>query len=320
MQITNKPLTSAILATTCLCVVNTLQPATASPAAKQSQPDPNAAKAPTPSKAPARVRTGGGCQNLSPATLAAKAAPYHETIHTAAQKYDVNPSLVKAVITIESCFKPNARGSSGEKGLMQLMPGTARRFNIHNGYNAWQNIHGGSRYLGTLMDRYQGNTHRAIAAYNAGEGNVSLGGRIPNTGYVNKVLTALNKFTGNMLPAPVPPTLADAPQTVITEVRKVALKGSDFRGKNRLRIASATLEHPLPADVPRANTQTLNPVIGMSMNTGANFGKAKRYTVQTGDTVYAIMRKTGIPVPQLVSLNDLPAPYGVKAGQVLRLR
>lgn len=320
MQITNKPLTSAILATTCLCVVNTLQPATASPAAKQSQPDPNAAKAPTPSKAPARVRTGGGCQNLSPATLAAKAAPYHETIHTAAQKYDVNPSLVKAVITIESCFKPNARGSSGEKGLMQLMPGTARRFNIHNGYNAWQNIHGGSRYLGTLMDRYQGNTHRAIAAYNAGEGNVSLGGRIPNTGYVNKVLTALNKFTGNMLPAPVPPTLADAPQTVITEVRKVALKGSDFRGKNRLRIASATLEHPLPADIPRANTQTLNPVIGMSMNTGANFGKAKRYTVQTGDTVYAIMRKTGIPVPQLVSLNDLPAPYGVKAGQVLRLR
>lgn len=320
MQITNKPLTSAILATTCLCVVNTLQPATASPAAKQSQPDPNAAKAPTPSKAPARVRTGGGCQNLSPATLAAKAAPYHETIHTAAQKYDVNPSLVKAVITIESCFKPNARGSSGEKGLMQLMPGTARRFNIHNGYNAWQNIHGGSRYLGTLMDRYQGNTHRAIAAYNAGEGNVSLGGRIPNTGYVNKVLTALNKFTGNMLPAPVPPTLADAPQTVITEVRKVALKGSDFRGKNRLRIASATLEHPLPADVPRANTQTLNPVIGMSMNTGANFGKAKRYTVQTGDTVYAIMRKTGIPVPQLVSLNDLPAPYGVKVGQVLRLR
>ena len=320
MQITNKPLTSAILATTCLCVVNTLQPATASPAAKQSQPDPNAAKAPTPSKAPARVRTGGGCQNLSPATLAAKAAPYHETIHTAAQKYDVNPSLVKAVITIESCFKPNARGSSGEKGLMQLMPGTARRFNIHNGYNAWQNIHGGSRYLGTLMDRYQGNTHRAIAAYNAGEGNVSLGGRIPNTGYVNKVLTALNKFTGNMLPAPAPPPLADAPQTVITEVRKVALKGSDFRGKNRLRIASATLEHPLPADVPRANTQTLNPVIGMSMNTGANFGKAKRYTVQTGDTVYAIMRKTGIPVPQLVSLNDLPAPYGVKAGQVLRLR
>ena len=107
---------------------------------------------------------------------------------------------------------------------------------------------------------------------------------------------------------------------MITEVRKVALKGSDFRGKNRLRIASATLEHPLPADVPRANTQTLNPVIGMSMNTGANFGKAKRYTVQTGDTVYAIMRKTGIPVPQLVSLNDLPAPYGVKAGQVLRLR
>ncbi len=314
MQITNKPLTSAILATTCLYVTQVAQPAAAATATKQAK------TSNTPAPTPKRARTGGGCQNLSSETLAAKAAPYHQTIHTAAQKYDVNPSLVKAVITIESCFQPNARGSSGEKGLMQLMPGTARRFNIRNGYNTWQNIHGGSRYLGTLMDRYQGNTPRAIAAYNAGEGNVSLGGRIPNTGYVNKVLTALNKFTGNMLPAPIPPTLADAPQTVTTEVRKVALKGSDFRGKNRLRIASATLERPLPADVSRADTQTLNPVIGMSMNTGADFGKAKRYTVQAGDTVYAIMRKTGIPVPQLVSLNDLPAPYGVKAGQVLRLR
>ena len=314
MQITNKPLTSAILATTCLYVTQVAQPAAAATATKQAK------TSNTPAPTPKRARTGGGCQNLSSETLAAKAAPYHATIHTAAQKYDVNPSLVKAVITIESCFQPNARGSSGEKGLMQLMPGTARRFNIRNGYNTWQNIHGGSRYLGTLMDRYQGNTPRAIAAYNAGEGNVSLGGRIPNTGYVNKVLTALNKFTGNMLPAPIPPTLADVPQTVTTEVRKVALKGSDFRGKNRLRIASATLERPLPADVSRADTQTLNPVIGMSMNTGADFGKAKRYTVQAGDTVYAIMRKTGIPVPQLVSLNDLPAPYGVKAGQVLRLR
>ena len=314
MQITNKPLTSAILATTCLYVTQVAQPAAAATATKQAK------TSNTPAPTPKRAHTGGGCQNLSSETLAAKAAPYHATIHTAAQKYDVNPSLVKAVITIESCFQPNARGSSGEKGLMQLMPGTARRFNIRNGYNTWQNIHGGSRYLGTLMDRYQGNTPRAIAAYNAGEGNVSLGGRIPNTGYVNKVLTALNKFTGNMLPAPIPPTLADAPQTVTTEVRKVALKGSDFRGKNRLRIASATLERPLPADVSRADTQTLNPVIGMSMNTGADFGKAKRYTVQAGDTVYAIMRKTGIPVPQLVSLNDLPAPYGVKAGQVLRLR
>ena len=331
MQITNKPLTSAILATTCLYVTQVAQPAAAATATKQAK------TSNTPAPTPKRARTGGGCQNLSSETLAAKAAPYHATIHTAAQKYDVNPSLVKAVITIESCFKPNARGSSGEKGLMQLMPGTARRFNIRNGYNTWQNIHGGSRYLGTLMDRYQGNTPRAIAAYNAGEGNVSVGGRIPNTGYVNKVLTALTKFTGKAIePTPV----GDTPSTdtlagvdinlpIGVTVQKAAFKADQAHWKNRTRIASATLPQPLPADSKPNISRELSQTMSLSMNTGANVtgkpskttqGKTSSYTVQAGDTVYAIMRKTGIPVPQLVRLNDLPAPYGVKAGQVLRLR
>ena len=144
----------------------------------------------------ASVRRTGGCQTLSPSSLKEKASPYHSTISKAAQKYGVNANLVKAVITIESCFKPRARGSAGEKGLMQLMPGTARRFNIRNGYSTWQNIHGGSKYLGLLMDRYEGNLQRTVAAFNAGEGNISRTGKIPNQTYVGKVMHAYNKFTG----------------------------------------------------------------------------------------------------------------------------
>ncbi len=148
-----------------------------------------------------------GCHNLSSDTLQQKANPYHSTIAKAAQRYGVSANLVKAVITIESCFKPNARGSSGEKGLMQLMPGTARRFNIRNGYSANQSINGGARYLSLLVNRYAGNLHRAVAAYNAGEGNVGHSGSIPNVGYVGKVMHAYNKFaTGNG-----PASVEDAP-------------------------------------------------------------------------------------------------------------
>ena len=332
MQLTTKPLTSAILASTCLCFMNALQPAVAGHVNRHSKNPASPAK-PSKTKA-AKPRTGGGCQNLSPATLAAKAAPYHNTIHTAAQKYDVNPSLVKAVITIESCFQPNARGSSGEKGLMQLMPGTARRFNIRDGYSSWQNIHGGSRYLGSLMDRYQGNTNRAIAAYNAGEGNVSVGGRIPNTGYVNKVLTALNKFIG--VSSNVPNDTDDlklANAVPNTSLKPVAETGN--RSQTSVRLWKTAARSDNAVTVQKA-VMTSNMAMTMTMNAGANLtGKAlgtskanksgktraaSNYTVQAGDTVYAIMRNTGVPVTTLVRLNDLPAPYGVNVGQVLRLR
>lgn len=143
-----------------------------------------------------------GCQTLSPTVLAKKANPYAPVISKAAQRYGVNPALIKAVITIESCFKPGARGSSGEKGLMQLMPATARRFGLQ-GHGTWHNIHAGTRYLATLLARYQGNTHRAVAAYNAGEGNISPNGAIPNSYYVGKVMNAWRKFTGKV-PATLP--------------------------------------------------------------------------------------------------------------------
>ncbi len=79
---------------------------------------------------------------------------------------------------------------------MQLMPATARRFNIRNGYNVQQNVHGGTRYLGYLLQRYDGNLQHTVAAYNAGEGRIKPGGRIPNKAYVSKVMQAYGKFAG----------------------------------------------------------------------------------------------------------------------------
>ena len=117
-----------------------------------------------------RART---CDQLSSTTLHRKAARYQKAINHAAKKYGVSQYFIKAVITVETCFRSGLSGTSGEKGLMQLMPATARRFGVRNRFSSWQNIHGGARYLSYLLRHFRGNKAYAAAAYNGGRGAVS---------------------------------------------------------------------------------------------------------------------------------------------------
>lgn len=97
---------------------------------------------------------------------------YDETIIAAGKKFNVDAALVSAVIKAESNYNPKAVSHKGARGLMQLMPATAKRFGVTDSFDPVANIHGGTRYLRWLLDKFEGNADHAVAAYNAGEGNV----------------------------------------------------------------------------------------------------------------------------------------------------
>lgn len=109
------------------------------------------------------------------------ATPYGAQIFDAARRHAVNPALVAALVRAESAFDSYAVSRKGARGLMQLMPATARRFGLADRqiFDPERNLDAGARYLRWLLERFAGDVVRALAAYNAGEGTVDRYGGVP---------------------------------------------------------------------------------------------------------------------------------------------
>lgn len=130
--------------------------------------------------------------------MAGNKLKYNDLILKAAERHQLDPKLLHAVIQAESAYNANAVSSAGAVGLMQLMPDTARRYGVTDRRDAEQNINGGSRYLKDLLSMFNANLKLAVAGYNAGEGAVmKYNNTVPpypeTQNYVQQVLKLYSK-------------------------------------------------------------------------------------------------------------------------------
>jgi len=124
-------------------------------------------------------------------------------VDRAAQRHNVDPNLVRALIKVESNFNPNAVSSKGAMGLMQLMPQTARELHLTNPFDPEQNVDAGVRHLKQLMESFGGDVRLSLAAYNAGAGAVVRSAGIPpfseTRNYVRRITLLYNGGSGSEL-------------------------------------------------------------------------------------------------------------------------
>lgn len=143
-----------------------------------------------------RINNGTSFIRNNPANLGTANTHYDskfsDLVKAMSDKYGVDEDLINGVIKAESGFNPRATSKVGAKGLMQLMPATAKHLGVADVFDPAQNIEGGTKYLKKMLDKYGGKKELALAAYNAGPGAVDRYGGVPpyreTQQYVKRIL------------------------------------------------------------------------------------------------------------------------------------
>ncbi|PWQ93004.1 hypothetical protein DKT75_21635 [Leucothrix arctica] len=261
------------------------------------------------------------CYQYGYTKIQSKSKQYQRSITEASRKHGVNENLIKSVITAESCFKIRARSHKGARGLMQLMPATARRFGVRNSYSSHQNIGAGTRYLRWLLDRYKGNMHFALAGYNAGEGKVDRYGGIPpykeTREYVRRVMGVYKTLHGKKEVSAYGSSTAQ-PKTV-GGLKKTR---ADYQRiwkqqQNKRKTASQSTQ---PLSERRCLEAVPNHLSYQTrLKRSGHGGRIWRryYNLQTGENLSHVMRKTGVHINTIKRMNHLTPQSTVSAGQQL---
>jgi soluble lytic murein transglycosylase-like protein len=153
-------------------------------AVKPAEARPAAEPAPAPS-------AGGAADRLNSEQL-------DKLVRKVALALNMDPNLIKAVIKAESNFNPKAVSKAGAKGLMQLMPGTAKELGVKDPFNPVENVWAGARYLKKMLDRHSGNINNALASYNWGPGNFDRHGKMRLPGETRRYISTVNKHYASL--------------------------------------------------------------------------------------------------------------------------
>ena len=190
----------------------------APPPAAPPAPAPATPTAPAPTSTVERLRKAADMLIEVNRALGAPRSPYGQIIYDIAVRHSINPQLVAALIHVESAFNPRAVSRKGARGLMQLLPSTARRFGVHRKrdlFNPVKNLEAGVKYLKWLTERFGGDLQKSLAAYNAGEGAVDRFGGIPPYQETQQYVQRIFGLLGITIPDP-PVALAPAAPAPVT--------------------------------------------------------------------------------------------------------
>lgn len=183
----------------------------------------------------------------TPVTAASSIEYTNETLESIFQKasetYGVSVNLLKAIAKAESGFNQYATSKSGAMGIMQLMPSTAAGLGVSDAYDAEQNIMGGANLISQLLTKYNGDVSLALAAYNAGSGNVDKYGGIPpfteTQNYVSKIIGYLGGDVSVSVPASTTSSISEEAKEVINSALDVIF--------SKLDISKASLDEMVDA-------------------------------------------------------------------------